>query len=292
MLSMTGHGRAVLQEKGLDLEVEIRSVNHRFFTLKQSLPEGWARFESEAEKFVRGRIARGSVTLLVSLKRAGGETVALPTEERVRGLYEGLTKLQKKLRIPGTVTMEALISLPQLWNHAGFSAVPPELWPKVEKLLEKALDDHARMREREGKGIRKDMLARISAVEERATEIQKRVPAVQEAYQKKLQQRLDTLVSEHGLQGSKPDVVKELALYADRSDISEEVQRLQSHVRQFRGIVDETGPVGRKIDFLTQEMVRETNTLSAKSGDSTISRLAVEIKSELEKIKEQGENVE
>lgn len=292
MLSMTGQGRAAHREDGLDIEVEIRSVNHRFFNFKLSLPPAFGRYEAEVERAARSRIARGSVTVTVNLKSTAPGRAALPDPSVFRAFYRGLKDVQKKLGIPGEIRMENLLALPQLWSADGTESQTADLWPKVRTLLDRALDDHAKMRAREGKGIRKDLLGRLDLIEERLAEIRTRAPEVVAAYQKKLLDRVNALVSQHGLEIAKTDLVREVAVFADRSDISEEVQRLQSHCGEFRKILGRPGSLGRKIDFLTQEMVRETNTLAAKCGDSGISAQAVEIKAELEKIKEQSENVE
>ncbi|MHC4607419.1 MAG: YicC/YloC family endoribonuclease [Planctomycetota bacterium] len=292
MLSMTGHGSAVLRAEGLDVEVELRSVNHRFFNLKIILPGSLAAHERDVEQMVRGRIARGSVTLAVSLKQAARGGPALPDPKVIRSAYRRLRKVQKDLKIPGELTMEALLGLPHLWTGNGNDGRAARLWPRVRALIRKALEDHRRMRVREGKGIHRDISRRLKRIEDLTVRIRKFSASVPAHYQKRLLDRVNQLTAQHGPQVARADVAREVAVYADRCDISEELQRIRSHCRQFRKILGRPGQIGRKLDFLTQEMAREANTLAAKGGDSRISALAVEIKAEIEKIREQSENVE
>ena len=188
--------------------------------------------------------------------------------------------------------MEALLTLPHLWSVDDRYALQTKLWPQVRKLVESALEDHNRMRVREGKGIQKDFQERLSRIEEVTREITGFAPEVLKIYQKKLLERVNGLTNQHGVEVAKGDIAREVAIFADRSDINEELQRLRSHCKQFRKVVTRSGQIGRKLDFLTQEMAREANTLAAKGNHSKISALAVEIKSEIEKIKEQAENTE
>ena len=291
MLSMTGHGSAALRDRGLDVEVEIRSVNHRFLNLKQNLPSALSSHEGEVDQLLRGSVRRGSLMVSISAKQRSRPGVG-PDSKVLRTLFQKLRKTQKAAGIPGEITMETLLGLPNLWIPDARGNHLAERWPRIRKLLGEALRDHGRMRAREGKGIQQDLLRRLGTIDRQLKKVLARVPRVIAAHERKMLERINTLVRKHGLEIARPDLLKEIAIFADKSDISEEIQRLQSHCRQFRKFIRRPGQVGRKLDFLTQEMVRETNTLSAKSSDSVISTVAVEIKSELEKIKEQAENVE
>jgi uncharacterized protein (TIGR00255 family) len=162
----------------------------------------------------------------------------------------------------------------------------------VLDLVGKALDQLVATRQREGAAIEKDLRARLDAVESCAARVRTRVPSVVEAYQKKLDERVRALLAQKGIEVAKADLAKEVAVYADRCDVSEEVQRLHAHVAEFRKVAASKGAIGRRLDFLTQEMGREANTIASKGNDAEVSAAAVEIKAELEKIKEQVENVE
>lgn len=292
MNSMTGFGSAAGKEGGFDVRVEIRSVNHRFFSLKQSLPEGLQRYDGEIEKILRSRIERGSMTVNVALKSHASPARSLPDPKTVKEVVARLKAIQKSAGVKGEIGMETLLAVPHLWATADGVADEEAAWPSVKGLVERAAKDLVSMRSREGAAIAKDIEMRLDAIEATVGKIEKRAPAILENYQRKLEDRITALLTQRGLELSKTDVLKEIAVYADKCDVSEELQRLRSHVEQFRKILKQEGAIGRRLDFLTQEMNREANTLTAKSNDAEISIHAVEIKAELEKIKEQSENVE
>jgi uncharacterized protein (TIGR00255 family) len=291
MNSMTGFGRASSRDRASDVEVEIRSVNHRFLSLKQSLPEGLSRCEGEIEQMVRGVLSRGSVGLTVTVKSVQENGPALPDLKLLKSVALRLREAQKQLKLKGELGMVDLLSVPTLWSSSR-AEEPAELWPRVRKLVSKALDDLAAARAREGETIGRDLKARLSTIEDRLERIRERGPSVVEAYQKKLDERIQAILRQKGLEAAQMDVIKEVAIHADRCDVSEEVQRLTAHLAEFRKILGIKGQMGRRLDFLTQEMGRETNTIASKGNDSTISALVVEIKAELEKIKEQVDNLE
>ncbi len=289
---MTGFGRAARRDRDLDVEVEARSVNHRFLSAKVNLPDGLARHESDIDKLIRTQLTRGSVTVNVTMK-SHDDDEALPSLERVKAYHERLESIRKKLKLKGSVGFDTLLQIPQLWNSDNHdSASAEKAWPAIQELASKAISELAAARAKEGKAIEKDVLARLDTIESCAKRIEQRAPAAVDAYQKKLDDRIQAVLSAKGLEVGKPDLVKEIAIYADKIDISEELQRLRTHVGEFRKAVKGDGPVGRKLDFTIQEMVREINTLASKASDGEVSALAVQVKSELEKLKEQAENIE
>ena len=291
MNSMTGFGSASQRDRRLDIDVEVRSVNHRFLTIKQSLPDALARLENEIEQMIRGKLGRGSVNVSVSVKSTREEGPALPDLKTFKAAAKQLREIQKALGLKGEITMEDLLAIPSLWNN-GVSEPAEELWPKVKKLLVKALDQLVETREREGAKISDALQGHLQTIEARLGKVQSRVPQVVDAYQKRLDDRIQQLLTQRGLEAAKMDIVKEVAIHADRCDTSEEIQRLRAHIGEFRKIVGQKGQVGRRLDFMTQEMGRETNTIASKANDGEIAASAVEMKAELEKIKEQVENVE
>jgi uncharacterized protein (TIGR00255 family) len=292
MNSMTGFGSARQRDRHLDIDVELRSVNHRFLTLKQSLPDALARCEGEVEELVRSALTRGSVSLVVSVKSSDPTQTALPDLKLFRAYATRLRDIQKDLGLKGSLEFGDLLAIPALWSSANLPQPGPEVWPKVKKLVSRALQELASTRSREGEAIARDFKERLSTIEDRLARIRERVPGVSEAYQKKLDDRIQILLRQKGVEAARVDITKEVALYADRCDVSEEVHRLTAHIAEFRKIIGLKGHVGRRLDFLTQEMGRETNTIASKGNDSEISACAVEIKAELEKIKEQVDNVE
>ena len=292
MNSMTGFGRASSRDRKFDIEVELRSVNHRFLSLKQNLPEGLGRCEAEVEQMLRGALSRGSVSLSVTVKSADAGRPRLPAPEALQDVATRLRETQKALKLQGNVGLAELLAVPTLWSSASAEAPVDELWPKVKKLLAESLKGLSAARSREGKSIEKDLRARLATIEARLEKVKERVPAVVESYQKRLDERIQALLRQKGIEAAKVDIVKEVAIHADRCDVSEEAQRLTAHIAEFRKIISADGQVGRRLDFLTQEMGRETNTIASKGNDAAISACAVEMKAELEKIKEQVDNLE
>jgi len=289
---MTGFGRASSRDRKFDIEVELRSVNHRFLTLKQSLPEGLGRCETDIEQLVRGSLTRGSVSLSVTVKSAEANRPRLPDPAVLREVASRLRETQKALKLKGEIGIGDLLGVPTLWSSSAAEAPAEELWPRVKKLLGEALRALVAHRAREGKAIEKDLRARLDTIESRVGAVRERTRAVVELYQKRLDERIQTLLRQKGIEGAQVDIVKEVAIHADRCDVSEETQRLSAHLAEFRKILSGEGQVGRRLDFLTQEMGRETNTIASKGNDASISACAVEVKAELEKIKEQVDNLE
>jgi uncharacterized protein (TIGR00255 family) len=293
MNNMTGFGRASGRGRRWDIDVEARSVNHRFLSVKISLPESLSRYEADVDRAVRSAMARGSVNLTVTVKRLGPDPALRPDPRQIMEFYRRLDAIRKSLKIKEPVPFQSVLLAPPVWTSAdGGTDEPDRTWTAVKRLVDKAVKDLVRRRAKEGQGIRKDILGRLDLIDAASAQIRARAPQVLQAYQKKLDDRINALTAARGLEASKADLAKEIALFADKSDISEELQRLQAHVASCREIVREEGAIGRRLDFLTQEMVRETNTLASKGGDAEISEAAVRVKSELEKIKEQAENVE
>lgn len=289
---MTGFGSASLRNRDLDIEVEARSVNHRFIALKQSVPESLSRFEGEIDRIVRSTLGRGSVTLTVSMKPSRAKEPALPDLAVLKATVRRLRAIQKALGLGGEIEMEDLLAIPGLWANANSDAPPADLWPRVRKLVEQALQQLLAARGREGEKIGHDLRSRLEAIEKLLESVERRAPAVVEAYQKRLDDRIQALLAQKGIEAGRADLLKEVAVHADRCDVSEELQRLRAHIAAFRKILTQKGQVGRRLDFLTQEMGREANTIASKGNDSVVSASSVEIKAEIEKIREQVENVE
>ena len=289
---MTGYGSAQKRNGNFHIEIEVRSVNHRFINLKQSLPDGLVRHENEIDKLLRQKVHRGSVTVLVTLKPIHHRTQNLPDGKTIKTFVQHLRKIQKEAGIEGEIKMNALLTFPHLWNNSGHEEKEAASWPATRQLIMEAFENLAKMRGKEGSGIKKDLEGRLKRIEKLASLIGKRTGGVLTRYENRLESRIQNLLKNKGFDIAKPDILREVAVHADKCDISEELQRLQSHIKQFRSIMKTGGQMGRKLDFLNQEMVRETTTMTAKGNDAKISSSAVNIKAELEKIKEQVENIE
>lgn len=292
MNSMTAFGRASARASGCDIEVEIRSINHRYLSTRLTLTDELARFEPEVEAAVRAAFERGTVTVRVVVRRP---SIPDPRRaaSRVKRFHKSIEAMKRAVGQKGPVPFESILALPGLWETVedrGPSA--DELWPAVRKALGEAVKQLAAGRAREGAQIAKDLGGRIAAILETTKKIEKRAPSVVKQYEDRLAARVKTVLESHGVENAKVDVAKEIAIFADRCDVTEEIQRLTFHSAKLRQVLAEKQPIGRKIEFLAQEMTREANTLASKANDGEISAMAVEIKAEVEKIKEQAENVE
>ena len=289
--SMTGFGRGEWQGEGKKLEVEIRSVNHRYCDISLRLPRKLNSLETQARNFLRQRISRGRVEVFVQAEESvpAGQRLDLDMD-LARDYYLALKTLQENLGIPGQVQLETLAGFRDIF---GRKEVEPDLakeWESLQAALERALEGLEAMRRDEGRKLEEDFLARLSAVEHKAREIEEKAPLALRASRDRLAQRVQELSG--GVQIDEARLAQEVAFLADRSDITEELVRIGSHLNQFRDLLKRPEPAGRKLEFLLQEINREANTIGSKANDASIAHGVVEIKSELEKLREQIQNVE
>ncbi len=291
--SMTGFGSARTESADLSARVEVRTTNHRFLSLKSRLPPQLASFEPQIEVLVREHLDRGVVHVFVQLDRKrDAAAVRLSADVASRYLVM-LRRIAKELALPGDVDLRLLASLPGVVEDGAASAPDPESdFERIRPLLRKALLAAVRSREREGEHLRKDLLARSRAVSRIVDRVRRRAPAVVEEYRERLARRLTELLAGRGTSLSDTDLVKEVALFADRSDVTEEITRLQAHIVEAERLLGEGEGLGRRLDFLLQEMHREVNTIGSKSSDARMAHDVVALKSELEKMREQIQNLE
>lgn len=293
MKSMTGYGRGECAQDGFKVTVELSSVNRKQTEISVYLPRELEALESRVRDEVNRQISRGRLTAKVSLHAADGNG-----QGRIRlnaplakAYARELNRLAKELKLSGPVTLDVLIRAPGVLQTDDEMADDEAFWPAVEKALRKGLAALVRMREREGAHLSKDLQKRMGIIRKSVERVQKQAPEVLKRYQEQLRER----VRNAGLEMPAVDderLLKEIVYFADRSDISEEVTRMQSHFQQFEDCLKSKEPVGRTLDFLTQEMNREVNTIGSKANDSVISREVVVLKAELEKFREQAQNVE
>lgn len=292
MNSMTAFGRGTARAAGCDIEVEIRSINHRYLAARLTLPDDLSRFESEVEAAVRQAVERGTVSVRVAVRRP-----PIPDPERaaarVKQIHATIEAMKKAVGQKGPVPFEALLTIPGFWSNIDDRGPMADvIWPAAKKALADALKQLQAGRAREGAQIAKDLLGRIAKILAVTKTIEKRAPLIVKQYEERLAARVKGVLESHGLDAAKADIAKEIAIFADRCDVTEEMSRLAFHSAKLKQVLGEKQPIGRKIEFLAQEMTREANTLASKSNDGEVSALAVEIKAEVEKIKEQAENVE
>ena len=291
--SMTGYGEAQHAEDGVSYALEIRSLNNRYFKANIKLPENLQFMEADVERLLRTRLQRGSVTYVLRVRSssvAGAYEVNRAALEcyldQIRGapLPEGLS---------ATVDLASMLTMPGVCQPPEQDEAAREhIWEITRRLTDDALERLVRMRRAEGQALREDLLGHCAQVRRLASEIAEQAPAVIAEYQDKLRERVAVLLSEAKLELEKESLLREVAIYADRCDISEEVTRLMSHLEQFTKLCDSPELAGRKLDFLAQEMLREANTIGSKSNDAAIARNVVEIKGGIDRLKEQVQNVE
>ena len=293
MKSMTGYGRGERAQDGFKVTVELSSVNRRQSEISVCLPRELEALESRIRDEINRRIARGRLTVKVSLHASDG---AAPGRVRLnaslaRAYARELSRLAKELKLAGQVTLETLVRAPGVLQTDEELTDSETFRPAVEKALKNALDALIGMREREGAHLARDLEKRIAVMRKSVERVQKQAPEVLKRYQEQLRERIKNAGLEMpGVEDER--LLKEIVYFADRSDISEELTRLQSHFQQFDDCVKSKEPVGRTLDFLAQEMNREVNTVGSKANDSLISREVVTLKAELEKFREQVQNVE
>ena len=290
---MTGYGRGECSQDGFKLTVEASSVNRKQSEISISLPRDLEVLETRIRDEVNRRIARGRLTCRVSLHAAEGRGVSrVRVNKALAAAYLGeLRQLARALKLKDDLTLSLVVGAPGVLETGEDLGDSEALWPVVHKALQQALAQLLKMRAREGAVLGKDLSSRIDTMRKAVARVRKEVPEVQKRYREQLLARLKTA----GLDELKLDeerLLKEVVLFADRCDISEELTRLQSHFQQFDHSLKSKEPIGRTLDFLAQEMNREINTIGSKANDSAISRDVVVLKTELEKFREQAQNVE
>ncbi len=285
---MTGFGDASGELDGVHYALEIRAVNNRFFKANIRLPDEISGLEAEIESALRKRLSRGSITIVASL-RDNSARAAYEVNEAALAAY-----LQQVKKIDASVELGSLLALPGVVQPPQSSDLLDRARPVVLDLLAQACDKLADMRQREGAGLAEDLLKHLALIADRVKAIAQRGPAVTEEYHQRLRSRIDELLARAELKVNEVDVIKEVAVFAERCDIAEETQRIAAHLEQFEQIIhtDNGEPAGRTLDFIAQELLREANTIASKSNDAVISRTIVEVKGAIDRIKEQVQNVE
>ena len=289
---MTGFGRAECQEGDYTYQAEIRSVNNRFIEINTRLPKAYVDLEQPLKKLIKTHCSRGSISLTISLgnsNEGSGEWDVKPNLPLANQYVDALKQIQDSLGIESEIDLKSVVGLRDI-----IKIEPVTLDPAKKDLIlnitTEVLASLKKMRVEEGENLQKDLAQRIDAIENHAAEIESRHPEVIKEYQEKLNERIKTLNEGVGLDETR--LAQEAALLADRSDVTEEMTRLKSHLNQFRNFFNANEPIGRKLEFITQEINREVNTTGSKSSDIIISNRVIEMKSELEKIREQVQNIE
>lgn len=289
--SMTGYGRGQQLLHGRSITVEIRSVNHRYFEFSCRTPRGCAFLEDRLKRTLQQAISRGKVEVSLTLQTVESRGGAVAVDHALAGQYlTALRALAAEYGLTDDLTLSAVARLPDLFTVCRGEEDEEELADDVLSVLQEALDRFVAMREAEGERLRADVLSRLLALEEHLAFVEERSPQTVAEYRARLTAKLNELLG--GAVADEARILTEAAIVADRLAVDEETVRLHSHIAQLRGILDCAEPVGRKLDFLVQEMNRETNTIGSKCSDTAIAGHVVEMKSEIEKIREQIQNIE
>ncbi len=291
--SMTGHGEARWHADGVTISVEVRTLNSRYFKLTVRAGEGYAAWEPRIEAVVRQRVRRGTVQVAVQVEREVTPDRFKLNTAVLAGYRRQLEALCDTLHLGESIRLEALLGLPGVVDeHVGeFLGVEAD-WPLVEQTLHQALSNLDQMRREEGQAMGADLRGNCELIAAELDQIARRAPLVAAAYRSRLTDRLNKLLHEYETQIEPVDIVREVGAFAERSDISEELVRLRSHIDQFQSITDLPESSGRKLDFLTQEMFREANTIGSKANDADIASHVVEIKALIERMREMIQNIE
>lgn len=295
LLSMTGYGEARFQSDALSLAIELRALNNRYLKVSVRGSEPYNLLESEFEKVIRKQVRRGTVQVHIRCTHQYRPQDFQINAQALRGYMTQLRGLASELgaRDQPDLWLGQVLALPGVAPEPGSSAAAlEEDWAIIEGVLEKALAKLQVMRQEEGQAMARELLQHRDFVAGQLKQIEALAPGVVEAYRERLHDRVRKLLAQLDVEIDKSDLIKEVAVFAERSDIAEETVRLASHLVQFEAIMKETESPGRKLEFLTQEMFREANTIGSKASDVEISRHVVEIKGTLEKIRELIQNVE
>ncbi|MEA3189026.1 MAG: hypothetical protein QOD99_2856 [Chthoniobacter sp.] len=288
---MTGYGRGQSAFNGAKFSVELNSVNRKQSDVTVSLPREFAELEPRVRDAINAQISRGRLNVVVAYHNGSAASPKLALDTALaRTYYRAMVDLKQELKAEGEISIETVLRAPGVLRLPEEHLAVDDAWPHVEAALEEALGDLVKMRMREGKHLAKDLIGRLKLVRQSLRKIKQLHPAVVKKHRTTLHER----IARAGVELAADDerLVKEVIFFADKSDISEELTRLESHLAQFAHALRKSDPVGRTLDFITQEIYREFNTLGAKANDAEISGHVVACKAEMEKIREQIQNIE
>lgn len=296
--SMTGFGRGEYEDADFSVTVEMKTVNHRYNEVAIRLPRFLNPLEDKIRKTILKTVSRGRIDVFVNADYTTSGNCTLKVDKNLAAAYHkalqevGAAIGADAAGINVAAEIMYLSKCPDVINvKEGFFDVE-SVWPKVEQAVNQAVANLVAMRETEGGNIYGDFIYRADLIAEKLALIEERSPMVVEEYQNKLQERLTNLLADNNIAVEPERLLQEVAIFADRTSITEEIVRLKSHIKQFKQIIASDQPVGRKLDFLIQEFNREANTIASKANDYTLAQIVVEIKAEIEKIREQIQNIE
>ena len=293
-VSMTGFGRGTVSGKESSWTVELRSVNHRYLDISIKMPRRFIGLDDKIKKEISSMHSRGRVDIFITFNDEGAESTKLKTDLGLAREYlRCLKEVAQELSIKGEPDLTMLASYRDIispLDEEGGAEMLEEFWPDLREAVSDALNECLKMRQSEGEKLQDDLLEQLSIFQQKIDVIEESLPLIIEKREKNLQERLDNLLS--GLDIDPVRLAQEVAILVDKSDVNEEVVRLRSHIDQFHGFLNLDEPVGRRLDFLVQEFLREVNTISSKINHAETAHLTVGMKNDLEKIREQVQNIE
>ncbi len=290
--SMTAYAKSEKTQEKLTVLLEIRSYNSRYLDIALRIPHGYLALEEKIKTLIASKVSRGRIEVNLQVRDDSDEAYAFEINTpKARAYYDSLVQLKDKFNINSEISMDLLVSGGAIIKPAEMDLDMEACWPVFKDSINEAINNLIAMRKREGDFLEADIDARLNGIEERIEQIQKESSDLLSHYQQRLKDRIAALTK--GIIEIDPGrIAQEAAFLADRSDISEEIVRAASHIKQFRTIINSAEPAGRKLNFLMQELNREFNTMGSKTNNSNVSHIIVEVKSDLEKIREQLQNVE
>lgn len=289
--SMTGFGRCLETVNGRDILVEIKSVNHRYYEFSARVPRAYGFLEEKMKTFLQGRISRGKVDVGITVYNLNGDDEIIEVNKEIAKEYiTALRGANEELGLTDDLTLSRIMRLPDIFNVRKAQEDEEAVWNDVKQTAEKALDNFIAMREAEGVKMKEDILARLDYITELVGKVEERSPIVTENYRKRLFDKLTEILEDKKIDEQR--IITEAAIFSEKTAVDEETVRLRSHIAQCRELLNSDEAVGRKLDFLIQEFNRESNTIGSKAQDIDITKIVVELKSEIEKIREQIQNIE
>lgn len=289
--SMTGYGAAEEIINGRNIRVEIKSVNHRYFEFSAKVPRSFGFLEERMKRLLSDNISRGKVDVGVFIQTVEGvnEEISI-NRDVVRSYVEALRSVRDEFDLADDLTLSAVAKFPDVFTVVKAETDEEQLWTDVKSVAEEAIAAFVSMREAEGEKMKADILEKAVFIEEKVGFVEKRSPETVKEYRERLYAKMREVLESSQIDDAR--IIQEAAIYSDKVAVDEETVRLRSHLSQLRRIVDMSEPVGRKLDFLIQEVNREANTIGSKCSDVEIAQVVVDIKSEIEKIREQIQNIE
>ena len=291
MKSMTGYGRHIATRGGTELTVEIRSVNNRYLETSVKLPRAYMFLEDKIKKQVQEYVSRGKADIFLTFRRIEGSDKKVSVDTALASEYlTALNNASEELSLRNDLSVSTLFRIPDVFTVLEEKEDEEELWNFVSGTLKEALVKYNEMRRVEGEKLKEDILSRLAFIEDTADEIEKENKETVNSYRERLYEKIKAVLEDRTIDDSR--VLQEVAIFSDKVCVNEEVIRLHSHASQFRSIMNSDEPVGKKLDFLTQELNREANTTGSKCQDARVTEKVIALKSEIEKIREQIQNIE